>query len=68
MKTVSIHEVEENHAKLKCGKGVVRIVSSMPNEYIGKLIRMKLEQADGADITMTYDVITDVMQRNAQIF
>lgn len=68
MKTYSIHEVEENHEKLRKGKGVVRVESSMPDEYIGKLIRMKLEQACGADITVTYDVITDEMQRAAQEF
>ncbi|SLS86955.1 hypothetical protein [Klebsiella pneumoniae] len=66
METFDIHEVEENRAKLRAGRGIVRIESSMTDEHIGKLIRLKLEQACGADITVTYDLITDEMQRAAQ--
>ncbi|BDB30970.1 hypothetical protein NUITMVK4_0850 (plasmid) [Klebsiella quasipneumoniae] len=68
METFDIHEVEENRAKLRAGRGIVRIESSMTDEHIGKLIRLKLEQACGADITVTYDLITDEMQRAAQDF
>lgn len=68
MKTAKIHEVENNLDKLRSGIGIVRIESSMPDERIGKLIRMKLEQAEGADITVTYDVITEEMQRAALEF
>lgn len=62
------HELEENIGKLKIGKGVVAIESWMPDEVIGKLIRRKLEQAEGADITVTYTVITDEMQQAAHNF
>lgn len=68
MKAVKIHEAEVNLKNLRNGKGIVRIESSMPDERIGKLIRMKLEQAEGADITVTYEVITDEMQRAALTF
>lgn len=68
MKTYQIQELEKNIEKLKSGKGIVRIESSMPNEYIGKIIRKKLEQAEGAIITVTYDVITNEMQQAAQDF
>ncbi|KFX10720.1 hypothetical protein KCQ_05541 [Pectobacterium atrosepticum ICMP 1526] len=65
MKTGIFHEQERRIAKLRSGKGVVRIESWMPNEQIGKVIRQKLEQSAGAKITVTYDVITDEMQRAA---
>jgi hypothetical protein len=68
MQAVKIHEAEVNLKNLRNGKGIVRIESSMPDERIGKLIRMKLEQAEGADITVTYEVITDEMQRAALTF
>lgn len=40
----------------------------MPDEVIGKLIRRKLEQAEGADITVTYTVIIDEIQQAAHNF
>lgn len=54
-----IHELEENIKQLKSGKGVVRIESGMPDEHIGKIIRKKLELADGAPIRVEYEVIPD---------
>ncbi|MDP0522227.1 hypothetical protein QOT19_23170 [Serratia marcescens] len=61
-------EYAENINALKNGQGVVLIESWMPDEVIGKLIRRKLEQAEGADITVTYTVITDEMQQAAHNF
>jgi len=68
MKIAIFQDYEDNLEKLRNGAGIVRIESSMPDERIGKLIRLKLEQARGADITVTYDVITDEMQRAALEF
>ncbi len=61
-------EYAENINALKNGQGVVRIESWMPDEVIGKLISRKLEQAEGADITVTYTMITDEMQQAAHNF
>nr|WP_241390148.1 hypothetical protein [Serratia proteamaculans]ULG13380.1 hypothetical protein AGR96Xp_00011 [Serratia proteamaculans]ULG17208.1 hypothetical protein 20093p_00106 [Serratia proteamaculans]ULG18096.1 hypothetical protein LCp1_00106 [Serratia proteamaculans]ULG19579.1 hypothetical protein Sprot5p_00089 [Serratia proteamaculans] len=63
-----IREQEDNVAALRCGNGIVRVESWMPDDYIGKMLRKKLEQADGAAVTVTYEVITEEMQQAAQRF
>lgn len=40
----------------------------MPDEYIGKLLRKKLEQADGDALMVTYDVITEEIRKAAHTF
>ena len=47
---------------------VVRVESWMPDEYIGKMLRKKLEQAGGAALMVTYDVITEEIQKSAHTF
>jgi len=68
MDTFCIHELEDNISKLRGGKVVVRVESWMPDEYIGKMLRKKLEQADGAALMVTYDVITEEIQKAAHTF
>ncbi|HGE8480549.1 TPA: hypothetical protein ACGD8A_004566 [Serratia marcescens] len=68
MDTFCIHELEDNISKLRGGKLVVRVESWMPDEYIGKMLRKKLEQADGAALMVTYDVITEEIQKAAHTF
>ncbi|HBQ7493267.1 hypothetical protein [Serratia marcescens] len=68
MDTFCIHELEDNISKLRGGKVVVRVESWMPDEYIGKMLRKKLEQADGAALMVTYDVITEEIQKAAYTF
>ncbi|CAI1213387.1 TPA: hypothetical protein ACQVJT_003588 [Serratia marcescens] len=40
----------------------------MPDDYIGKMLRKKLEQAAGSAVTVTYEVIIEEMQQAAQSF
>ncbi|NMM74474.1 hypothetical protein BSF37_22010 [Serratia marcescens] len=68
MDTFCIHQLEDNISKLRGGKVVVRVESWMPDEYIGKMLRKKLEQADGAALMVTYDVITEEIQKAAHTF
>ncbi|APS37036.1 MULTISPECIES: hypothetical protein [Serratia] len=68
MEAFCIHELEDNISKLRGGKVVVRVESWMPNEYIGKMLRKKLESADGAALIVTYDVITEEIQKAAHTF
>ncbi|HHK5899464.1 hypothetical protein [Serratia marcescens] len=68
MDTFCIHELEDNISKLRSGKVVVRVESWMPDEYIGKMLRKKLEQAGGAALMVTYDVITEEIQKAAHTF
>lgn len=68
MDTFCIHELEDNISKLRGGKVVVRVESWMPDEYIGKMLRKKLEQADGAALMVTYEVITEEIQKAAYTF
>ncbi|WP_413508565.1 hypothetical protein [Serratia proteamaculans] len=63
-----IHEQEDIVAALRRGNGIVRVESWMPDDYIGKMLRKKLEQAAGAAVTVTYEVITEEMQQAAQTF
>ncbi|MGP2736183.1 hypothetical protein [Serratia bockelmannii] len=40
----------------------------MPDEYIGKMRRKKLEQAGGAALMVTYDVIIEEIKKAAHTF
>lgn len=68
MTTVIFQNHEENIDQLRTGKAILHIESWMPNEYIGKLIRRKLEQASGTPIKVVYDIITEEMQQVAHDF
>lgn len=63
-----IHEQEDIVDALRRGNGIVRVELWMPDDYIGKMLRKKLEQASGAAVTVTYEVITEEMQQAAQAF
>lgn len=61
MKTVKFVEMDELTKKLRAGNAVIRVESWMTDEQMGKHIRHFLEQAQGAPVTVHYDVITDDM-------
>lgn len=63
MDTVNFAELDDLQKRLLSGKAVIRIESWMTDEQIGKHIRHYVEKAQGAPVTVQYDVITDDMMR-----
>ncbi|MGK3116036.1 hypothetical protein [Candidatus Pantoea formicae] len=59
METITFVEMDEFNKKLKDGKAVVRVESWMTDEQIGKHLRHYFEKAQGAPVTVWYDVIPD---------
>lgn len=62
--TVVFHRVEENIVNLVNDNGIVRVELWIPNEYIGKRLRQKLEQAKRAVVT----IITEEKQLAGHAF
>jgi hypothetical protein len=61
MEAITFVELDEMNKKLLAGKAVVRVESWMTDEQIGKHLRHFFEKAQGAPVTVQYDLITDEM-------
>lgn len=59
METTVFVELDEHYKKLRAGKAVIGVQSWMTDEQIGKYIRKNLELAQGATVTVRYDIISD---------
>lgn len=59
MKTTVFVELDEHYKKLRAGEAVIGVQSWMTDEQIGKYVRKNLELAQGATVTVRYDIIPD---------
>lgn len=51
-KTIFIEEIAEGERKLMAGECVVTLQTTMPDDYIGKIIRRKLSHSNGASVSV----------------